>query len=406
MTDFETPDAYWRWHDAHGYSRIINVSGTMTGLGASIVRAPVRDATTAAMGRFVSIHQMQANASQVIARLTGSEAGCLTASASAAITLCVAACLTGTDPGRAEALPCDPGEQCEVVVQAGHLCGYGAPVATSIALAGAQVRSVGQSTLSMDHQLEATLSHKTAAAVYVVSHHVVHYGQIPFKRFVEICHGRHVPVIVDAASEYDVRSFIDQGADLVIYSVHKFMGGPTAGIIAGTKQYVRASYLQNVGIGRGFKIGKESIAGAIEAMEQWMVRDHASVRAIESATLDLWCSAFESIPGIVARRVPDPTANPLERLQIAVNEAIAGCSAATYARVLSEQDPSVVVRNHEVELGYFQMDPCNLAPEQAELVADIVKCVLLQGARLAADENDLHVARNGGVVAYSNWLRD
>ena len=275
----------WRWHRENGLGRVINVSGTMTGLGASRAHPQVAAATADSMGHFVRMHELQAKASATIAALTGAEAGCMTASASAGISLCVAGCITGLDPARVEALPRHPGPKSEIVVQAGHLCGYGAPISTAIELAGGTVRQIGQSTLAMDHQLRGALGPDTAAALYVVSHHVVHYGQIPFARFVEICHGAGVPVIVDAASEYDLRGFIAQGADLAVYSAHKFLGGPTAGIIAGRRDLVRAAYLQNIGIGRGMKIGKESIAGAIRAMERWMTRDHAAIRAEERAAL-------------------------------------------------------------------------------------------------------------------------
>ena len=120
------------------------------------------------MGEFVDMHELQARASAAIADLTGAEAGCMTASASAGITLSVAACMTGLDPGRVEALPNDPGEKNEVVVQLGHLCGYGAPVSQAIEIAGATVRPVGQSTHVADYQLENALTEKTAAALYVV----------------------------------------------------------------------------------------------------------------------------------------------------------------------------------------------------------------------------------------------
>ena len=109
------------------------------------------------MPRFVHIHEMQARASEVIAQLTGAEAGFLTASASAGITLAVAGCITGLDPARAEALPGDPGPGNGVAVQMGHLCEYGAPVSQAIALAGGATRIVGQSTLAKDYQLDAAL---------------------------------------------------------------------------------------------------------------------------------------------------------------------------------------------------------------------------------------------------------
>lgn len=379
-------------------------SGTMTSLGGSITSKAVQEATAAIMGEFVNMHQLQALASAAIADLTGAEAGCVTASASAGITLSIAGCMTGIDPGRVEALPLKPGDRNEVVVQLGHMCGYGAPVSQAVQLAGATVRPVGQSTHAMDYQLESALTGNTAAALYVVSHHVVHYGQIPFGRFVEICKSANVPVIVDAASEYDLKGFIAGGADLAIYSGHKFLGGPTAGIIAGRRELVRAAYLQNMGIGRGMKVGKESIAGAIAALRQWQKRDHGAIRAQERAALELWARALSSIDGIQPVIVPDPTSNPLERLQVNVDETAFGASAATLARALGEMDPAIVVRNHEVELGYFQLDPCNLKPGQAEMVADSLARAVVIAARLEPREGDVHTARNGGVDSYLAWL--
>ncbi len=403
MQDFENPEDYWAWHDANGFSRIINVNGTMTSLGGSITRAKVRQATVEAMGRFVKIHELQSKASRVIAELTGAQSGCITASASAGISLAVAGAMTGMDPAAAESLPRGAGLRSGVVVQLGHLCNYGAPLATAIELTGAHVVPVGQSTLCTDYQFDAALTDTVAAAVYVVSHHVVHYGQIPFARFARIAHAKGVPVIVDAASEYDVKRFIAEGADIVIYSGHKFLGGPTSGIIAGRTDLVRAAYLQNTGIGRGMKVGKESIAGVIAAMEAWMQRNHSGIRTEEDAALELWQTSVAGISGIAAIKVDDPTANPLQRLQINVDAAKAGASAATFARALGQQSPAIIVRNHEVELGYFQLDPCNLAPGQAEIVAETLARVLADGHSLQAEEGDDASARNGGTDAYMTW---
>ena len=395
----------WSWHDAQGFARVINTSGTMTSLGGSIATRRVAEATAAAMPRFVRIHEMQVRASEVIAQLTGAEAGFLTASASAGITLAVAGCITGLDPARAEALPGDPGPGNGVAVQMGHLCEYGAPVSQAIALAGGATRIVGQSTLAKDYQLDAALE-GCAAGLYVVSHHVVDYGMIPLETFAAICHARGVPVIVDAASEYDLTGFLAGGADIAIYSGHKFMGGPTSGIVAGRRDLIRAAYLQNIGIGRGMKIGKESIAGAIEAMAQWMERDHDAIRAEETRALDMWKTAIEGLPGITPVRIPDPTGNPLERLQVWVDPARAGASAAQFAEILGRQDPPLIVRGHEVEQGYFQLDPCNLMQGQARMVRDILVAGLSDGAAAAAIDPKAAAAaaRNGGTQAYMDWL--
>ena len=167
--------------------------------------------------------------------------------------------------------------------------------------------------------MREAINERTAAGLYVVAHHTVQYGMLSLEEFCEICHANGVPVIVDAASEYDLRGFLARGADIVIYSGHKFLGGPTSGIVTGRKDLVRAAYLQNRGIGRGMKVGKESIAGTMAALEAWEKRDHAGIRRREDAALHLWKDALQGLPGIAAKIIPDPTANPLDRLQIFVS---------------------------------------------------------------------------------------
>jgi seryl-tRNA(Sec) selenium transferase len=54
------------------------------------------------------------------------------------------------------------------------------------------------------------------------------------------------------------------------------MGAPTSGMICGRKELVRACYLQNWGIGRAMKVGKEGIAGLLAALERWYGRDTAA----------------------------------------------------------------------------------------------------------------------------------
>ena len=281
--------------------------------------------------------------------------------------------MTGADLAAIERLPDTSGlPRDEVVIQAGHMVYYGAPVEQAIRLAGAKVVPVGTATYARAYHLEGAITPRTAAALYVVSHHAVQYGQLPLREFCRICRERGVPVIVDAASEYDLRGFLAAGADLVAYSAHKFLGGPTAGIVAGRKDLVRAAYLQNHGIGRGMKVGKESIAGAMAALEAWAHRDHAAVRERERSYLELWRERLGELPGLAAAIVPDPTDNPLDRLEVRVDPREAGTTAWALASALAAGDPPVIVRDHEVEHGRFYLDPCNLHPGEAEIVADAI----------------------------------
>lgn len=351
-----------------GLRPVINVSGTMTALGASIVVPEAIAAMVEILPQFVEIADLQRLASRAIAAATGAEAGLVTASSAAGITLSIAATLTGCDLAAAERLPEIAGAKTEVVVLAGHLVDYGAPIDRSIRLAGARVVPVGQATSARPYQLAGAIGERTAAALYVVSHHVARSGMIPFESFVEIARAAGVPVIVDAASEYDLTRFVAGGADLVVYSAHKFLGGPTAGLIAGRKALVRAAHLQNRGIGRGMKVGKESILGAIAALDAWARRDHAAVRRRERAALDGWAEVLAGRAGIRAEIDPDPTGNPLDRLKVTVDPAAARITAWDLVDALAAGDPPVIARDDEVDLGFFFLDPCNLHDGEAAVV--------------------------------------
>ncbi|MBX5153838.1 aminotransferase class V-fold PLP-dependent enzyme [Rhizobium lentis] len=353
-----------------GLRPVINVSGTMTSLGASIVVPQAIEAMTAILPHFVEINDLQRKASSVIARLTGGEAGFVTASCSAGISLAVAGAITGDNLLAIEKLPDAVPERNEVLVQMGHMVSYGAPVDQAIRLAGGKVVLVGQATSTHRFHMERAITDKTAAAVYVVSHHVVDYGLLNLKEFIEIAHAKGVPVIVDAASEYDLRTFLEQGADIALYSGHKFLGGPTSGIVAGSKEMVRHAFLQNMGIGRGMKVGKESIFGVMAALEAWERRDHAGIRERETGYLNLWKKTLDGRPGVTPLIEPDPTNNPLDRLRLIVDPEEAHITAWDLADALAKGSPPIIVRDHEVEHRYFYLDPCNLHPGEEIIVAN------------------------------------
>ncbi|MBB4112191.1 L-seryl-tRNA(Ser) seleniumtransferase [Rhizobium sp. BK226] len=353
-----------------GLRPVINVSGTMTSLGASIVVPEAIEAMASILPHFVEINDLQRKASGVIARLTGGEAGFVTASCSAGISLAVAGAITGNNLLAIERLPDVVPEKNEVLVQMGHVVSYGAPVDQAIRLAGGKVVLVGQATSTHRFHMENAITDKTAAAVYVVSHHVVDYGLLNLKEFVEIAHAKGVPVIVDAASEYDLKIFLEQGADIALYSGHKFLGGPTTGIVAGKKELVRHAFLQNMGIGRGMKVGKESIFGVMAALEAWEKRDHAGIRERETSYLNLWKRTLDGRPGLTALIEPDPTNNPLDRLRLIVDPEQAHITAWDLADALAKGSPPIIVRDHEVEHRYFYLDPCNLHPGEERIVAE------------------------------------
>ena len=78
-------------------NKLINVSGTMTSLGASLVPKEIALAIEDSLDVFIDINALQAEASRVIAELTGAEAGCISACTASGICIGLAASISGAD---------------------------------------------------------------------------------------------------------------------------------------------------------------------------------------------------------------------------------------------------------------------------------------------------------------------
>ena len=367
MNDDPRPSPILAWLRQN---RVINASGTMTFLGASIVAPETAAAVHESLGYFVDMAALQARASATIARLTHGEAGCVSACAASGIAVALAATMTGLEPSAAEDLP--DGEDVtrrRVVIQRGHVVNYGASILQLIRQIGAVPVEIGTATHGEAYELAHALTPDTAAALYVVSHHTVQSEQIGLGDFVRTCHDAGVPVVVDAASEYDLRSFLELGADLVVYSAHKFLSGATAGIVAGRKELVRAAYMhQTVGLGRPMKVGKEGIVGAVAALERWEHLDHRALHRQEYRRVRALREGLSEVPGVTVEELADPTGNPITRLRVRIDPSRSGRSVAWLASRLREGSPSIVVRDHHVDLGFFELDPCNLLDDDVGVI--------------------------------------
>lgn len=352
--------------------RVINAAGTMTTIGSSrIVPEAVRAMSEVAM-EFVRMEDLFDRSSDVIRRLTGAEAGFVTSSASSGLALAVAACMTGRDKGRIMRLPDSAGLRNEAVIQIGHMIDFGSSVEMCVRLPGARPVPVGSVSHTHDCQIESAVNDHTACIVHVVSHHTVRHGMVPLDRVVELAHARHIPVIVDAASEYDLAGFLKAGADIAIHSGHKFLGGPTSGIVAGRAELIAACRLQNLGIGRSMKVGKESVAGLIAALEAWEKRDHERVRQEEDERLRSLERRLGGLAGLSVEKVADPTGNPLDRLKVTVLPDKAGMTAAQLAKKLAHEPAPIFVRDDESELGFFFIDVCSMRDDEVGVVVDAI----------------------------------
>jgi L-seryl-tRNA(Ser) seleniumtransferase len=333
------------FRERYGLEKLINATGYPTIVGANVCAPDVIEAVSEVLAMNVEIDELQRAASRVIAQVTGAEAGCVTSSCSSAIAIGVAAAMTGVDFGRIVQLPDTAGMADEVILQKAHNVNFGGEIGQMVRLAGARLVEIGTGNHCDLFHLTAALGAQTAAILYVVSgavHPEAHLLSL------EQCGGRGVPVIVDAAAQPDVRPYLRAGADLVVASGHKVPGAPTSGLICGRKDLVRACYLQNWGIGRAMKVGKEGIVGLMAALELWAARDLDA----EKRRLDRLAELLaESLSGLTVRRglsahrvdvllpaIPAQTvANVLREAGIWVRDAL-GNTLVLDLRRLNEQE--------------------------------------------------------------------
>jgi D-glucosaminate-6-phosphate ammonia-lyase len=286
-------------YETLGVRRIINAKGTATRLSGGIMRPEVSAAMVEASQHCVDMAELQAVASDEIAKATGAEAGYVASGAAACLMLGAAACMAGLSPGNMSRLPDARGMQNEIIMVRSQRNFYDHAIraagATIIEVglpdryAGAGVRDAEQ------WEIEDAITERTAAIFYVADAQ----SQPRLKLVTAIAKKHRVPVIVDAAAQLppqsNLKRFIAEGADLVAYSGGKAIGGPQAsGILCGRKDLIMSAALQHLdldiyddmweppkslidrkklkgmpqhGIGRGCKVGKEEIVGLLTALK-------------------------------------------------------------------------------------------------------------------------------------------
>ena len=372
-----------------GVARRINVAGTLTRLGGSLMESEVLQAMAQAAGASVDIAEMQTAASQVISRITGAEAGIVTSGAAAGLTLATAACLARWDVARMAALPDTRAMPNEILMARTQRNSYD----HAIRLAGANIIDIGHNDRGTGAgirglepwEIESAITPQTVAMVFVATAQTV--DELP--AVLEVLHAHQLPVIVDAAAQLppraNLRRFIAAGADLVVFSGGKAIGGPQAsGILAGRRDLVGSALLQMMdmdvspkswspsslidraalrgiphhGIGRGFKVGKEEIAGLLCALERFDSRDEVAAGLALTQRLQAIADGLQVEAGIVARLVPASDSNPTPMLELD-----AGPNAQALVERLLQGTPPVHVGERLVSTGILSINPQTLRSE-------------------------------------------
>ncbi|WP_405775506.1 hypothetical protein OG241_09205 [Streptomyces sp. NBC_01390] len=370
-----------------GVAPIVSAQANSTPLGGCTLSEGVIMAMGNAARFHVDLDQLWRAAGIFLAEATGSEDACPATGAAAGMAIAVAACVAGTDALRVQRLP-DPGDQPnEIVLQKGHSISYGgAPITQMIALGGGRTVEVGAVNETLRSQIAAAVTGRTAALVYVTSRtHAVHRKGVSLEELVAIGRERGVPVIVDAAGESDLRSWVASGADLVIYSGPKMLGAPTSGFICGSGELVAACRAQYAGIARPMKVGKENLMGLLQAVREYTVVPEEERAAAQLARMTKLAARLDQLPGLSARVTQDDSGRLIHRVLMDVDPAAAGRSAVTLAAEMTAGAPAVYLRDFKLHLGQLEVDPRALSAEGEETVVRRLKELLLDQSRVRTD---------------------
>lgn len=288
-----------------GMKTIINGLGTVTAIGGSKMDPEVLTAMNEAAGAFVDMEVFHTRAGERIAELLGSEAACITSGAAAGMAIAAAACMTRGDRSKALQLPDTTGMPDEILLLKCHRILYD----QALLLSGARLLEIGVTSSAKPAQIEAAVTEKTAMFFYAAEAERMR-GSIALPEIVQVLKKYRIPVVVDAAAELppksNVTKYLEQGADMVIFSGGKELRGPqSSGIILGSKpfiEYCKANNYPNYGIGRSMKLDKETIAGITKAVERFAAKDYAEIMKHWERMVSQMISALSRISGTTVRR--------------------------------------------------------------------------------------------------------
>ncbi len=385
-----------------GVTRVINAAGTVTRLGASPIHPDIIEAMAAAAQSSVDIGVLQGRACELISQYTGAAAGIVTSGAMGGLLIGAAACLAGLDPNKMARLPDTAGMRNEFIVPRSHRNSYD----HGVRAAGARLVEVGLPDRSTAcgvrdteaWEIESAITERTAGILYLARS-----GARPaLAEVVRVAQLARVPVLVDAAAELppagNLRRFIDEGADLVVFSGGKGIGGPSAsGILCGRRDLVASALLQQLdldylyadwqpppqlidksdlpgvprhGIGRGCKVGKEQIVGLLAALTRFAHDTDAARNQRFAAIVDSLMAGLCNLPGLEVRAISDCGHGGLPLAEARVLDAV------TLAARLRAGMPSVHVDSTNADEGVLVLVPTCLSEDDVPVIAAAFRAAL------------------------------
>jgi L-seryl-tRNA(Ser) seleniumtransferase len=188
----------------------------------------------------------------------------------------------------------------------------------------------------------------------------------------EVAQANHVPLIVDAAAEEDLKKYV-QVSDLAIYSGSKAIEGPTSGIVAGKRAFIEGVKVQLHGIGRSMKVGKETTFGLLQALDEYYDKTDNSEK--EKASLQV-LKSLESIEGVKVTIVQDEAGRSIFRARIQIDPAVTRTTAKVVNDKLRNGDIAIYTRDYGIRQGFFDIDPRPLQGDDIDVIVAHLKVIL------------------------------
>jgi L-seryl-tRNA(Ser) seleniumtransferase len=365
-------------YEKYQLKQVINASGRMTILGVSTPSAAVVDVVEYGLNHFFEMKDLVNRTGAYIAGLLKVESAVVVSCASAGIAQSVAAVIVKDDTWLLENLHADAmiTTPRDIVLPKGHNVNFGAPVGVMVALGGGNVVEAGYANECSAAQLAACITQRTAAILYIKSHHSVQKSMLTVAEAVAVAHEHQLPLIVDAAAEEDLTVYYQLGADLVIYSGAKAIEGPTSGLVLGKKRYIDWVKLQSSGIGRAMKVGKESILGLTQAIESYITLPKTTGQEMVDKMMP-FIARLNALPGVSAHVVWDSAGRDIARTEVTFDEAAIGWQTKAIVDALKNGDIAIYFRGYRANEGKIEMDVRSVTPPQLETIALCIQHLLM-----------------------------
>jgi L-seryl-tRNA(Ser) seleniumtransferase len=295
----------------------------------------------------------------------------------------------------------------EVILSRGQLIEIGGSfrIPEIMAVSGAVLKEVGTTNITRLADFERAITPNTAALMQV---HTSNYRiggftkSVPLADLVELGRKHGVAVIDDIGSgalldftrfgfegEPLARASIAAGADLVLFSGDKLLGGPQAGILAGKKEHIQR--IEKDPLMRAFRLDKMTLA-ALEATLRLYLNEEAALREIPGLRMfgtpldalrrraETLARRLQDVPGLTDVQAAEDVAFagggslPDQPLPTWVVEARpAERSDADFAQRLRTGSPAVVCRVRE---GRIVLDVRTIFPEQTDALVHAIQAAL------------------------------